>query len=205
MDEPAFEKHDKTARKLIAGVIPFAVVGVIALPAITYKAFYAGSDQLPEQNKQHAPAPAPTQPAAPKETGAAKPDGEILSRYSDSIQPLLERTRSEMEGVKIELRQFLKTVNSSSSQLQTKRIIDGFRDQLTEREKRLSALSDSIKSIVPPLELEPHHKRLSAGVAKYAIAVQSYIRGLSAYSFNQIRASQTDLEAADNEIKSAAD
>ena len=61
-----------------------------------------------------------------------------------------------------------------------------------------------MKTIAPPAELQRQHEKLSAGMNRYQLAVQGYVDGLSAYSFPQIRASQTELETAEGEIKAAA-
>jgi hypothetical protein len=199
---------------LIAGVVIFALIAVSALGAITYMAVTLPEDRaVPESRSEPAPAPrqatstgaapAPVVPAAKGE--ATSPGSETLSKYSETVEPLLVETRKEMEGVIIDLKGFLKTVNRTNSSKETKKVIDEFRARLNEREQRLATLSSSLKAVAPPSGLQQQHDRLSQGVVKYVLSVQSYIRGLSAYSFNQISASQNDLEAADREIKAATD
>ena len=199
---------------LIAGVVIFALIAVSVLGVITYLAItwpeeHAAAESrsepapAPKQATSTSPAPAPAVPAANKE--ATSLSSETLSKYSETVEPLLVEIRKEMEGVIIDLKGFLKTVNRTKNSKETKQVIDDFRVQLDGREKRLATLSSSLKAVAPPSELQQQHDRLSQGIVKYVLSVQSYIRGLSAYSFNQISASQNDLEAADHEIKAAAD
>jgi hypothetical protein len=202
---------------LIAGVIIFAVIGISALAAVTYMAISFNEDRPTDPGVATAnPSPTPrNEPVSadkdvkPNIQAIAETDtkvsSEILTRYTESIEPLIEKTRAEMEGTLVDLKRFLKSANQTDNSRDTRRIIDDFRKRLEEREQRLDSVSNSLKAIAPPPQLQQQHYRLSTGVIKYAVAVQSYIRGLSAYSFNQIRASQSDLEAADREIKMAAD
>ena len=214
---------DRRAHLLITSVILFAAIGISALAAITYFAISYPAEQQSGRSETVNTKQASTADRTAAQTIANKDEGtiataqptdkgagtatnsDLLAHYSSTIEPLLEHIHEEMNGVVLDLKQFLKTVNRTSNPHDTRRVIDAFRDQLKARKERLSNLSDSFKSVTPPSDLQSQHGKLNAGVVKYVGAVQNYINGLSAYSFNQIRSSQNDLEAADSEIKAAAD
>jgi uncharacterized protein YukE len=210
---------DKRTLRLIVGVALIAILGIGAIGIVTYLATSSSagrraSEPLNRRVDTTAPA-APVAEQPPSAPGVNRPAGgaapastlavDAAIRYTNAINPLLADTRQQMSQVRLDLKEFLATVNRTKDPRETRRVIDSFRDQLKEREQRLSVLSSAIKAVSPPIQLDHEHQRLSLGIAKYLIAVQGYVQGLSAYSFPQISASETELEAADNEIKAAAD
>lgn len=142
--------------------------------------------------------PTPTQNATDL---LIKPD--VLENYVSIVQPISSDIRAEMSATILDLKDFLKAVNSTKDPKAVRQIIDGFREQMKKHSDKFIALNRSLKAIAPPAQLEKLHENLSAGVAKYNGSVQGYINGLAAYNFQQIRASQTQLEQADKEILTA--
>lgn len=130
-----------------------------------------------------------------------KPD--VLENYISIVQPISSDIRAEMSATILDIKEFLKAVNSTKDPKAVRQIIDGFREQMKKHSDRFTLLNRSLKAIAPPLQLEKLHQNLSSGVAKYDGSVQGYIAGLAAYNFQQIRASQTQLEQADKEILTA--
>ncbi|MBI4851888.1 MAG: hypothetical protein HY819_08845 [Acidobacteria bacterium] len=130
-----------------------------------------------------------------------KPD--VLENYVNTVQPISSDVRAEMSATILDLKDFLKMVNSTKDPKAIRQIIDNFREQMKKHSDRFVALNRSLRAIAPPAQLEKQHENLSAGIVKYNGSVQGYINGLAAYNFQQIRASQTQLEQADKEILTA--
>ena len=137
----------------------------------------------------------------PTQTSAIKPS--VLENYKNTVQPIISDVRAEMSATILDLKEFLKMVNSTKDTKAVRQIIDSFREQMKKHSDKFISLNRSLRSIAPPMQLEDKHERLSVGIGKYNGSVQGYITGLAAYNFQQIRASQTQLEQADKEILTA--
>ncbi len=201
--------QDKTQKILIFG----AVLAILVLGAIALLVFQATLSSSPTVTLVNTPtptaiatvatAPVATQtPLANTPTSAAvKP--ELLATYSATIQPLMSDVRAEMTATVLDIKEFLKTVNSlkdSKDNKEVRRIIDNFREQMKKHSAKLVTLNTSLRAIAPPSQLENKQQSLSNAINKYNGAVQGYIQGLAAYNFQQIRVSQTQLEQADKEV-----
>jgi hypothetical protein len=132
---------------------------------------------------------------------AIKP--EVLENYINGIQPISSDVRAEMSATILDLKDFLKTINSTKDPKAVRQIIDAFREKMKKHSEKFIALNRSLRKIAPPTQLEKQHENLSTGIGKYNGSVQGYINGLAAYDFQQIKASQTQLEQADKEILTA--
>ncbi|MEW6734755.1 MAG: hypothetical protein AB1489_25745 [Acidobacteriota bacterium] len=206
---------------LLIGIIFFAIVGVGILAAMAY--FALTSTEIEPPTTTSTPNSTPTTPSSSvpistptNSNSASSPvsvppvssntiDKETINRYSEAIQPLLADLSGGMSNVILDLREFLKTVNNTRNTRDTRRVIDNFRDQLKGHRQQIATLNDALKKIASPTELTRQHQQLINGVDKYVAALDGYTRGLSAYNFSQIRTSQNELEAADREIKQAAE
>ena len=130
-------RTEERARRLIVGVIVAAVFFIGALGVLTYLALSATSSSSgtnsTQATNQTSPADRerPSSGASPADVKKLTPaQEEALTRYSASVQPLISQTSTEMEGVIVDLRQFLKTVNATKQPAATRRVIDDFRDQM---------------------------------------------------------------------------
>lgn len=132
-------------------------------------------------------------------------DPQAISRYADSLKPIIVDVRSEMSNVIIDLKEFLKKVNNVKGQDNVRREIDSFREQMKGHNDKFGGLSNSLKAFTPPTTVSAQHEKLAQGVKKYQTAIQGYIGGLSAYKFEQIRDSQKVLEEADADIRVACE
>lgn len=192
----------------MVAVIAFAALAIALIGGISYFALLPPAATTPPVGDSgtatRTPAPAAddnTKPAAPRQPSSS----DELLRYSQAMQPLIAASRVEMNSLILDLREFLKNVNRTSKPADSRRVIDAFREKMKAREEKLARLSGAMRALAPPTELAAEHQRLTLGMTKYLGAVQGYISGLSAYSFNQIKASQENLAAADVEIKAAAE
>lgn len=203
---------EKTMQK---AMITAVVVTVLAIVTIVILLFQTTSPANVETTKSTQPlaTPNPLKTNTPNSTNtnptptqsvtslSIKPD--VLENYVSIVQPISSDIRAEMSATILDLKDFLKAVNSTKDPKAVRQIIDGFREQMKKHSDKFIALNRSLKAIAPPTQIEKLHENLSAGVAKYNGSVQGYISGLAAYNFQQIRASQTQLEQADKEILTA--
>ncbi len=144
------------------------------------------------------PTPKSTSSTQTNQTNAINPG--ILENYKNTVQPIISNVQAEMSSTILDLKEFLKIVNSTKDTKTIRQIIDSFREQMKKHSDKFISLNRSLRSVAPPMQLEERHERLSAGISKYNGSVQGYITGLATYNFQQIRASQTQLEQADKEI-----
>lgn len=142
-----------------------------------------------------------TTPAPVQTPLAIKPD--VLENYKNNVQPVISDVRAEMSATILDLKEFLKEANANKDPKAVRQIIDIFREKMKKHSDRFVSLNRSLRSIAPPAQLEVQHEKLSTGISKYNGSVQGYIIGLAAYNFQQLRASQSQLEQADKEILTA--
>lgn len=203
--------QDKTQKILIFG----AVLAILVLGAIALLVFQATLSSSPTATQVNTPIPtaitsvaatpiATQTPVINTSTSANTPvKTEVITTYSATIQPLMSDVRAEMTATVLDIKEFLKAVNSikdSKDNKEVRRIIDNFREQMKKHSSKLVSLNTSLRAIAAPSQLESKHERLSSAINKYNAAVQGYIQGLAAYNFQQIRVSQTQLEQADKEV-----
>lgn len=193
---------EKTSQQvmIVGAVLAFLIIIIIA-----FLIFQTSFSPTTEGVKTNTPIVTKTltptiskNPTPANTTNSIKPD--TLAMYSATLQPLMSDVRAEMVATVLDIKEFLKVVNNTKDSKDARPIIDNFREQMKKHNDRLFILSRSLRSISPPTQLENQHQKLSLGINKYSGAVQGYIQGLAAYNFQQIRASQTQLEQADKEI-----
>jgi len=203
--------QDKTQKVLIFG----AVLAILVLGAIAVLVFQATLSSSPTVTLVNTPTPAAiatvaTAPIANQTPLANTPTSanttvksELIATYSATLQPLMSDVRAEMTATVLDIKDFLKSINAikdSKDNKEVRRIIDNFREQMKKHSAKLVTLNTSLRAIAPPSQLESKQQSLSNAINKYNGAVQGYIQGLAAYNFQQIRASQTQLEQADKEV-----
>ena len=203
--------QDKTQKILIFG----AVLAILVLGAIAVLVFQATLSSSPTVTLVNTPTPtaiatvttAPIATQTPLTNTPAstvttvKP--ELLATYSATIQPIMSDVRAEMTATVLDIKDFLKSINAikdSKDNKEVRRIIDNFREQMKKHSAKLVTLNTALRAIAPPSQLESKQQSLGSAINKYNGAVQGYIQGLAAYNFQQIRASQTQLEQADKEV-----
>lgn len=203
--------QDKTQKVLIFG----AVLAILVLGAIAVLVFQATLSSSPTVTLVNTPTPVAiatvaTAPIASQTPLANTPTSanttvksELIATYSATLQPLMSDVRAEMTATVLDIKDFLKSINAikdSKDNKEVRRIIDNFREQMKKHSAKLVTLNTSLRAIAPPSQLESKQESLSNAINKYNGAVQGYIQGLAAYNFQQIRASQTQLEQADKEV-----
>jgi hypothetical protein len=207
--------QNKTQKILIFG----AVLAILVLGAMALLVFQTTLSTSPTVTQVNAPTPTAitsvtttpisTQtPVTNNSTSSSTNTNpivktELITTYSATIQPLMSDVRAEMTATVLDIKEFLKAVNSvkdSKDNKEVRRIIDNFREQMKKHSAKLVSLNTSLKAVAAPSQLESKHERLSSAINKYNAAVQGYIQGLAAYNFQQIRASQIQLEQADKEV-----
>lgn len=203
--------QDKTQKVLIFG----AVLAILVLGAIAVLVFQATLSSSPTVTLVNTPTPVAiatvaTAPIASQTPLANTPTSanttvksELIATYSATLQPLMSDVRAEMTATVLDIKDFLKSINAikdSKDNKEVRRIIDNFREQMKKHSAKLVTLNTSLRAIAPPSQLESKQQSLSSAINKYNGAVQGYIQGLAAYNFQQIRASQTQLEQADKEV-----
>lgn len=203
--------QDKTQKVLIFG----AVLAILVLGAIAVLVFQATLSSSPTVTLVNTPTPVAiatvaTAPIASQTPLANTPTSanttvksELIATYSATLQPLMSDVRAEMTATVLDIKDFLKSINAikdSKDNKEVRRIIDNFREQMKKHSAKLVTLNTSLRAIAPPSQLESKQQSLSNAINKYNGAVQGYIQGLAAYNFQQIRASQTQLEQADKEV-----
>lgn len=203
--------QDKTQKILIFG----AVLAILVLGAIALLVFQATLSSSPTVTLVNTPTPtaiatAATAPIASQTPLANTPAStdttvkpELLATYSATIQPIMFDVRAEMTATVLDIKDFLKSINAikdSKDNKEVRRIIDNFREQMKKHSAKLVTLNTSLRAIAAPSQLESKQQSLGSAINKYNAAVQGYIQGLAAYNFQQIRASQTQLEQADKEV-----
>ncbi|MFY9226048.1 MAG: hypothetical protein WAQ98_25450 [Blastocatellia bacterium] len=203
--------QDKTQKILIFG----AVLAILVLGAIALLVFQATLSSSPTVTLVNTPTPVAiatvaTAPIASQTPLANTPTSanttvkpELIATYSATLQPLMSDVRAEMTATVLDIKDFLKSINAikdSKDNKEVRRIIDNFREQMKKHSAKLVTLNTSLRAVAPPSQLESKHESLSSAINKYNGAVQGYIQGLAAYNFQQIRASQTQLEQADKEV-----
>ncbi len=195
---------EQTSQKIMIGAAVSAFLVIIVIIALILLTSSSTSESTkvttPVPTKIATPISTPTTSTTPVINSTIKPD--VLANYSATVQPLMSDVRAEMTATVLDIKDFLKVVNTTKDSKDARSIIDNFREQMKRHNDKLFALSRSLRSIAPPTQLEAQHQKLNLGINKYSGAVQGYIQGLAAYNFQQIRASQTQLEQADKELVS---